>query len=76
MSLIDLSKGQRAIVKAINTKSKELKQRFASFGLLKGAEVELVDCSLTKSNIEIMVDTTLLALRKEEAKEIEVEIVK
>jgi Fe2+ transport system protein FeoA len=73
MSLVELSKGQRAIVKAINTKSKELKQRFASFGLVKGAEVELIDYSLTKSNIEIMVDTTLLALRRDEAKNIEVE---
>jgi len=74
LKLSELKKGQRAIVKDIHG-SKEMKQRLASFGLIKGAEVELIDCSLTKSNIEIMVGTTLLALRREEANNIEVEVI-
>ncbi len=73
MKLSKLKKGQSAIVKSVDG-TKEMKQRFLSFGLSKGAEVTLIDCSLTKSNIEIMVDTTLLALRREEAQNIEVEV--
>jgi len=76
MKLKELAKGQKAKVININTSSKELKQRFASFGLIKGTVVELIDYSLTKSNIEIMIDTTLLALRKQEANDIEVEVLK
>ena len=73
MKLYELKKGQKAIVKNIYG-NKEMKQRLLSLGLTKGAEVEVIDCSLTKSNIEIMVDTTLLALRREEAQNIEVEV--
>jgi len=72
LKLSELKKGQKAIVTSVEG-TKEMKQRLLSFGLTKGAEVELIDYSLTKSNIEIIVDTTLLALRKEEAENIEVE---
>ncbi len=71
MNLSDLSKNQEAVVLRINA-SGELKQRLASFGLLKGANVKIIDCSLGKSTVEIMVDSTLLALRREEAEKIEV----
>ncbi len=74
MKLSELKKGERAIVKKIDG-SKEIRQRFASFGLLKGAELELIDYTMTKSNLEIMVGNTLLALRKEEADNIEVEVI-
>ena len=72
MKLSELKKGQKAIVKSIEG-DKEMKQRFLSFGLTKGSEVELIDCSFGKSNLEIKVDNTLLALRKQEANKIEVE---
>jgi len=74
LRLSELKKGQKAIVKSI-IGNKEMKQRLLSFGLTKGSEVELIDCSLSKSNLEIKVDTTLLALRKEEADNIEVEAI-
>jgi len=74
LKLSELKKGERAIVKKIDG-SKEIRQRFASFGLLKGAELELIDYTMTKSNLEIMVGNTLLALRKEEADNIEVEVI-
>ncbi len=72
MKLSELKKHQEAIVKKVDANA-ELKQRLASFGLIKGANVKVIDCSIGKSTIEIMVDSTLLALRKEEAKNIEVE---
>jgi ferrous iron transport protein A len=73
LKLSELKKEQQATVEKVNATG-ELKQRLASFGLLKGANIKIVDCSLTKSTIEVMVDTTLLALRKSEADQIEVKI--
>ncbi len=72
MKLSELKKYQEAIVKKVDAPT-ELKQRLASFGLIKGANVKVIDCSLGKSTIEIMVDGTLLALRAKEAQQIEVE---
>ncbi len=72
MKLSELKKHQEAIVKKVDANA-ELKQRLASFGLIKGANVKVIDCSIGKTTIEIMVDSTLLALRKEEAANIEVE---
>lgn len=71
MKLSKLKKGQEAIVEKVLATG-ELKQRLASFGLLKGATIKVVDCSLGKSTIELMVDSTLLALRASEAENIEV----
>jgi Fe2+ transport system protein FeoA len=73
LKLIELKKGQSAIVKKIEA-SYDLKRRFFSLGLIKGAKVEVVDCSLAKSTIELKVEDTLIALRDSEAKAIEVEI--
>jgi len=72
LKLSELKKHQEAIVKKVDAPT-ELKQRLASFGLIKGANVKVIDCSLGKSTIEIMVDGTLLALRAKEAQQIEVE---
>lgn len=49
-----------------------LKQRLISFGLMKGAEVKMLECSPAKSTFEIKVSNVNLALRKEEAELIEV----
>jgi len=72
LKLSELKKNQEAAVVRVDADG-ELKQRLASFGLLKGANIKVIDCSLGKSTIEIMVDSTLLALRREEAQKIEVE---
>ena len=73
MSLVDLKKNQKAIIKKIDA-TPDLKQRLLSLGVVRGAEVELVDCSLNKSTVEIKVGNTLVALRDSEAKKIEVEL--
>ncbi|MDD5717656.1 MAG: FeoA family protein [Sulfuricurvum sp.] len=49
-----------------------LKQRLISFGLMKGAEVKMLECAISKSTFEIKVGNVSLALRKEEAELIEV----
>jgi len=49
-----------------------LKQRLVSFGVMKGARVELMGFAPAKSTVEIKVGRMRLALRKEEAELIEV----
>lgn len=74
MELSKLEKNQKAIIKSINC-SNELKQRFYSFGIMKGSQIEVENTSLTKNTIEINVENTSIALRVEEAKTIEVEVI-
>jgi ferrous iron transport protein A len=50
----------------------DLKQRFFSFGVRRGSEFRVKAVSITNATIEIEVGTTMLALRREEAKSIEV----
>ena len=72
MKLSELNKGDRAIIKKIDS-SEDLKRRLASFGVVRGSELSVEACSIGKQTMEIMVDDTFIGLRAEEAKEIEVE---
>ncbi len=72
MSILDYKKGDRVVVQKIHAKG-GLKQRLISFGIIKGAELELLACAPAKATVEIKVGKMRLALRKEEAKLIEVE---
>lgn len=74
MKLSDLEKNQKAIIKKIECEQ-ELKQRFYSFGMVKGAQLEVENQSLAKNTIEINIEDTLIALRMEEAKTISVEVI-
>lgn len=65
------TKGGRAKVAKINATG-SLKQRLISFGLMKGAEVFMLECALSNSTYEIKVGNVSLALRREEAELIEV----
>jgi ferrous iron transport protein A len=49
-----------------------LKQRLVSFGVMKGARVEVIGFAPAKSTVEIKIGRMRLALRKEEAELIEV----
>ena len=72
MKLSDLKKGDQATIKKINAEE-SLKQRLASFGVGRGAELIVETYSIKKKTYEIIVDGTMIALRDEEAKKIEVE---
>ena len=72
MKLSELHKGDRAIIKKIDS-SEDLKTRLASFGVVRGSELSVEACSIGKQTMEIMVDDTFIGLRAEEAEEIEVE---
>ena len=73
MKLSDLHKGQKAIIKKI-TASDDLKHRFFSFGIIKGTHIRVDEVSLSKNTIAFDVDGTEIAIRIEEAKTIEVEV--
>jgi ferrous iron transport protein A len=65
--------GGTATVVRINATG-PLKQRLISFGLMKGVQVQMLECSATKSTFEIKVGNVRLALRREEAELIEVSV--
>jgi len=73
MKLIDLQKGNRAMIVKIDA-DKALKDRLNSFGVMRGEELTVKGCSLAKQTMEIEVGSTLIALRADEAKRIEVEV--
>jgi len=70
-TLFDCNKTDKVIVIKLNAPS-ELKQRFISFGIMKDAEIEVLQHTATKSTVEIKVGTMQIALRSDEAKLIEV----
>jgi len=72
MKLSDLYKGDSALIKKIET-NEDLKTRLASFGVVRGSELSIEACSAGKKTMEILVDGTLIGLRGDEAKQIEVE---
>ena len=74
MYLSDLPQNKEAIIKKVEC-SDDLKQRFYSFGIIKGATIRIETISLAKNTIEIVVEDTSIGIRVEEAKTIEVEII-
>ncbi|HFQ61842.1 MAG TPA: ferrous iron transport protein A [Epsilonproteobacteria bacterium] len=72
MRLIDLTKGNKATIVKIHA-DKALKDRLHSFGVMRGEELTVKGCSLAKQTMEIEVGSTLIAVRADEAKMIEVE---
>jgi Fe2+ transport system protein FeoA len=75
MNLSDIKEHQKVKVKNIYCPN-ELKQRFYSFGIINGAILEIEHISFSKNTIEVIVEDTSIALRLEEAKAIEVEVLR
>ncbi len=74
MKLSDLKKNQKAIITNLHCEI-ELKQRFYSFGINKNTQLIVENISFSKNTIEINIEETFIALRVDEAKCIEVELV-
>lgn len=71
-TLLDCEKTSK--VKVIKLKAeKTLKQRLISFGIMKGAVIEVLEHAPGKSTIEIKVGKMKTALRAEEAQMVKVE---
>ena len=73
MNLSELEIGKKAIIKKVKCND-DLKQRFYSFGIIKGATIFVEAISLAKNTMEINVEDTSIGIRVEEAKTIEVEM--
>jgi ferrous iron transport protein A len=71
MKLTELKQGEEAVIVNIDANS-ELRNRLLSFGLAAGERLSVKGHSLAKQTIEIEIDGTLIALRREEADKIEV----
>ena len=70
--LLDCKRGEKVKVFKLNA-AYDLKQRLISFGIMKNAEVEVLEQAPGKKTIEVKVGKMRLALRAEEAAQIEVE---
>lgn len=71
MRLSELEKGQTARITRIDAEN-DLKNRLMSFGVIRGAELRVEEHAPAKKTIKISIDATMIALRLEEAKQIEV----
>lgn len=71
-SLSECERGCKVKVVKLNASS-ELKQRFISFGIMKGSTIEVLEHTNAKSTLEIKVGKMSIALRAAEAKFIQVE---
>ena len=74
MTLDKLNVGDKAVIKAVNCEN-ELKNRFYSFGMVKGSIVTVEEITLARSTMEIRIKNTKVAIRFSEAAKIEIEIV-
>jgi ferrous iron transport protein A len=73
MTLSQLQKGDTAKIIRLDV-DKILRNRFASFGVMPGEEVTVRECSLAKQTLEIQIGSTTVALRKEEADKVIVDM--
>lgn len=71
MLLNGLHKGDRAEIIAVHA-DKALRDRFSSFGIMRGEEIIIKACSMARQTMEIAVGGTAIALRADEAEKIEV----
>jgi len=71
-TIADVEKNIKYVVKKLHTTG-VLRQRLIAFGIVKGAKIELLNHTNLKGTYEVKVGKMTIALRKEEAKNIEVE---
>lgn len=71
MSLADMKKGQKAVITAINAE-KMLKKRLNSVGISKNSEVRVDEMSIGHNTIKVSLMDGDIALRLNEAEQIEV----
>ena len=71
MKLSNLQINQSSLITNISCNN-DLKQRFYSFGITKGATITVEAVSLARNTIEVNVEDTSIGIRVEEADTIEV----
>lgn len=71
MCLLEMKVGEMAAIDALNVSS-ELKNRLNALGFIRDNNICIKKFGLFKSTVQIMINRSLIALRKEEAALIEV----
>ncbi len=71
MCLLQMKVGDMAAVDAINIQG-DLKHRLNAMGLARNSQICIKQYGWFKSTVQIMINRTLIALRKDEAELIEV----
>jgi len=74
MCLLEMEKNETAIVDAIYLDG-GIKRRLAAMGFTKEARISVKQYGWFKSTVQIMINRSLIALRKEEAQQIHVHII-
>lgn len=72
-TILDCEKNKSYLVKKLHTTG-SLRQRFISFGIIKGTTIKYLNATKFESTHEIQVGKMNIALRKEEAMKIEVDL--
>ncbi len=71
----ELAKGQAGVIVAVSAADDSLTRRFMEMGLLEGCRIELVHAApFTGDPIAVRARGALIALRRREANQIEVEV--
>ena len=70
-TVFNLMKSESATIKKLHATG-DLKSRLLSLGFHKGAQIVITECSPSKQTIQVSVEHMKLAIRMNEAKEIEV----
>jgi len=71
MCLLEIKAGEMVSVDSINVNS-ELKQRFNAMGLMRDSHICIKHFGWFKSTVQIVINRSLIAIRKNEAELIEV----
>ena len=74
MSLSEINIGDKVIIKRINSKE-NIKRRLLDIGLIEGTQVECVLKSIFKDPLAYLIRGAVIAIRKEDSKDILVEFV-
>lgn len=74
MSLYDCVKDSKCRVFRLKTDDNALKERLLSMGIYDGVEMSVCNHTLAKSSLCVLVNGIHIALRKSEAKDIEIEL--
>lgn len=72
MTLFDIKTHKNYKISKILTSDNVLRERLVALGINEGAKVSLLEKSLDKSTIAVMINSTRIALRASEAKEISI----
>ena len=74
-SLADLKVGQKGVIKKLNFDDKKIKRHLLDMGVIVGTKVEIKKKAPMNDPVDITIRGYQLAIRKQDLKNIEVEVI-